>query len=98
MLSLDRRHHLLYTRGSVPYYATYPGLYVPRPLKIQIAQGDESPRRLAEEILALTKLNWNNTQFDGGMPITMRVARDVGKVLKYVGAEGAVQPRYSFYM
>lgn len=98
MLSLDRRHHLLYTRGSVPYYATYPGLYVPRPLKIQIAQGDESPRKLAEEILALTKLNWNNTQFDGGMPITMRVARDVGKVLKYVGAEGVVQPRYSFYM
>lgn len=98
MLSLDRNHHLLYTRGSVPYYATYPGLYVPRPLKIQIAQGHESPRRLAEEILALTKLNWNNTQFDGGMPITMRVARDVGKVLKYVGAEGVVQPRYSFYM
>jgi hypothetical protein len=98
MLSLDDRHHLLYTRGSVPYYATYPGLYVPRPLKFQIAQGDESPRKLAEEILALTKLNWNNTQFDGGMPITMRVARDVGKVLKYVGAAGTVQPKYSFYM
>ncbi len=23
---------LLYTRGSVPYYGTYPGLRVPRPL------------------------------------------------------------------
>lgn len=98
MLSLDSRHHLLYTRGSVSYYATYPGMYVPRPLKFQIAQGDESPRKLAEEILALTKLNWNNTQFDGGMPITMRVARDVGKVLKYVGPDGVVQPKYSFYM
>lgn len=98
MLSLDSRNHLLYTRGSVPYYATYAGLYVPRPLKIQIAQGDESPRKLAEEILALTKLNWNNTQFDGGMPITLRVARDVGKVLKYVRADGIVQPKYSFYM
>lgn len=98
MLSLDSRNHLLYTRGSVPYYATYPGMYVPRPLKVQIAQGDESPRKLAEEILALTKLNWNNTQFDGGLPITMRVARDVGKVLKYVGQDGVVQPKYSFYM
>lgn len=90
--------HLLYTKGSVPYYATYPGLYVPRPLKFQIAQADESPRRLAEEILALTKLNWNNTQFDGGEPITMRVARQVGKVMKYVPDGGIVQPRYSFYM
>jgi hypothetical protein len=48
--------------------------------------------------LALTKLNWNNTQFDGGEPITMRVARQVGKVLKYVAADGLVQPKYSFYM
>lgn len=98
-LSLDQRHHVLYTRGSVPYYATYPGMYVPRPLKFQIARGDTNPRKLAEEILALTKLNWNNTQFDGGEPITMRVARQVGKVLKYVATEGGVvQPRYSFYM
>ena len=69
-----------------------------RSLKFQIAQASESPRRLAEELLALTKLNWNNTQFDGGEPITMRVAHQVGKVLKYVGASGVVQPRYSFYM
>ena len=98
MLSLDDKRHLLYTRGSVPYYSTYPGLYVPKPLKFEIAQGNSSPRRLAEEILALTKLNWNNTQFDGGEPITMRVAHDVGKVLKYVGVEGTVQPGYGFYM
>ncbi|WP_037057030.1 argonaute/piwi family protein [Ralstonia pickettii] len=98
MLSLDPANHLLYTRGSVPYYATYPGMYVPRPLKFQIAQADTSPRKLAEEILALTKLNWNNTQFDGAEPITMRVAHQVGKVLKYVREGDAVQPRYSFYM
>ena len=73
-------------------------MYVPRPLKFLIVQGQESPRRLAEEILALTKLNWNNTQFDGSEPVTMRVAHNVGKVLKYVGATAVVQPKYSFYM
>ena len=98
MLTLDDRTHLLYTRGSVPYYATYPGMYVPRPLKFQMAQADGSARQAAEELLALTKLNWNNTQFDGGLPITMRVAHEVGKVLKYVPEGGVVQPRYSFYM
>ena len=98
MLTLDEKTHLLYTRGSVPYYATYPGMYVPRPLKFQLAQADGSPRQAAEDLLALTKLNWNNTQFDGGLPITMRVAREVGKVLKYVPDGGVVQPRYSFYM
>lgn len=98
LLSLDDRNHVLYTKGSVPYYSTFPGMYVPRTLRFKIAQGDESPRNLAEEILALTKLNWNNTQFDGSEPITMRVARQVGKVLKYVAADGVVQPKYSFYM
>ena len=53
---------------------------------------------LAQELMALTKLNWNNTQFDGGAPITIRVARKVGDVLKYVPEGQTVQPRYSFYM
>jgi len=98
MVSLDQDTHLLYTRGSVPYFSTYPGMYVPRPLKFQLVQAEESPKRLAQELLALTKLNWNNTQFDGGEPITMRVADQVGKILKYVPEGALVQPRYSFYM
>ena len=32
LLSLSEEEHILYTHGSVPYYQTYPGLYVPRPL------------------------------------------------------------------
>ena len=28
---------LLYTRGSVPYFRTYPGLYVPQPLLLRPA-------------------------------------------------------------
>jgi hypothetical protein len=96
--SLDDKTHLLYTRGSVDYYSTYPGMYIPRPLKFHCTQTDSTPKKLAEEILALTKLNWNNTQFDGGEPIPMRVAHQVGKVLKYIPDTGIVQPRYSFYM
>src|SRR5690606_36019415 len=33
-LSLDDRSHLLYTRGSVEFYATYPGMYMPRSVLI----------------------------------------------------------------
>lgn len=42
--------------------------------------------------------NWNNTQFDGSWPITLRVAREVGKILKYVPEGNAIQSRYAFYM
>jgi hypothetical protein len=55
-------------------------------------------QHVAEETLALTKMNWNNTQFDNGMPITIAAAKHVGDVLKYVPEGQEIAPRYSFYM
>lgn len=95
-LTLDERNHLLYTKGSVDFFRTYPGMYVPRPLLMRCEEVEQTPTFLAAEALALTKMNWNNTQFDNGDPITLRAARKVGDILKYV--EGSPQPRYNYYM
>ena len=65
-LSLDAKSHVLYTRGSVDFYATYPGMYMPRSLLIGCDRIEQTPNYLAGEALALTKMNWNDTQFDGG--------------------------------
>jgi hypothetical protein len=89
---------LLYTRGSVAFFETYPGLYVPRALEFNICQAEAAPHRLATEMLSLSKLNWNNTQFDGGDPITVRAARRVGDILKCVQEGGKTQPFYRFFM
>lgn len=97
-VALDERNLLLYTRGSVDFYRTYPGPYVPQPLAIRCDQTDLSARELADEALALSKMNWNNTQFDGYWPITVRAAREVGNILKYVGADEPVEARYAYYM
>lgn len=97
-LSLDERSQLLYTKGSVEFFGTYPGQYVPQPLGIRCEETDSTPREVGEEVLALTKMNWNNTQFDGHEPITVRAARQVGKILKYVDENGPVEPRYAHYM
>lgn len=42
-IELDKRTHLLYTRGAVRYYRTYTGLYIPQPLEVRIVDSDESP-------------------------------------------------------
>lgn len=97
-LIIDGRTQLLYTRGSVDFFRTYPGLYVPKTINIECEQIEKTPTFLAQEILALTKMNWNDTQFDGFLPITVRAAREVGKILKYVKSEQPIQHRYSFYM
>jgi hypothetical protein len=90
--------HVLYTRGSVDFYETYPGMYVPRPIGLTFADVASTPRSVAHELLALTKMNWNNTQFDNSEPIIVTAARKVGRILKYVGTSGKPQTRYSFYM
>ena len=99
-IELDSQHHLLYTRGSVEYYQTYPGLYIPQPLEIRIIQSDESPETICKEILELTKMNWNNTQFDGKYPITISCSRNVGQVMKYLDFQKDAPPQinYSYYM
>lgn len=98
LLEVDPKIHVLYTRGSVPFFETYTGKYPPLPLLFRCENTAETPRSLAEEMLALTKMNWNSTQFDGGEPITVRAARQVGSILKYIDEHGFVEPRYSFYM
>ena len=97
-LELDEKSHLLYTHGSVDFYATYPGLYVPQPIVFRCDERQATPRQIAREMLALSKLNWNHTQFDASQPITLVAARKVGAILKYLGPSDHVAPRYSFYM
>ncbi len=80
------------------FFSTYPGMYVPQPLALRHDAGDSGAKDLACEALALTKMNWNNTQFDGHAPITIRAARQLGNILKYVRPDDPVEPRYANYM
>jgi hypothetical protein len=98
LLSLEPRQHVLYTRGHVDFYGTYPGMYVPSPIGIRPVAAQQSPRVIARELLALTKLNWNNTQFDNRQPVTLRTAERVGSILKYVGPDEILATRYAYYM
>jgi hypothetical protein len=98
LLEVDPKVNVLYTRGSIPFFETYTGKYPPLPFLFRCEDTTETPKTLAEEMLALTKMNWNNTQFDGREPITVRAAKQVGSILKYVDKDGFVDPRYSFYM
>ncbi|MDR3474370.1 MAG: hypothetical protein P4M09_22200 [Devosia sp.] len=92
------RNGMLYTRGSVPYYGTYPGARVPRPLHLRPHECETPLPALAAEVLALTKMNWNSTQFDQALPIPIRAARQVGRVLKHVSYGEREQSDYPFYM
>ena len=89
---------LLYTRGSVPYYGTFSGLRVPRPLLLVPHENcDSALVKLAEEVLALTKVNWNTTQFDQKLPAPIKAAREVGRILKHTEFGTAISPDFRKY-
>lgn len=98
LLSLTESRHVLYTRGSVPDYQTYPGMYVPRPLGFRTVDAEIGAMELAGELLALTKMNWNATPLDGQLPITLRTADTVANILRHLGADEKPAGRYAFYM
>lgn len=97
---LEDRRAVLYTKGSVPFYETYPGTYPPKSLYMNCDYAQRSTKELARECLALSKMNWNNTRFDGQLPITLRAARQVGLILKHLEGAAAekISPSYRFYM
>ncbi|WCP14062.1 hypothetical protein sphantq_02504 [Sphingobium sp. AntQ-1] len=93
------KNGVLYTRGSVPYYGTYPGARVPNALQLRPHEDNEtSLDKIAAEVLALTKMNWNSTQFDQALPIPIRAAREVGRVLRHVSYSERDQSDFRYYM
>jgi len=96
-LTFDERGGIIYLKGTVPYFRTYPGMYVPRAMEFTRDDGETAPIELAKELLDLSKLNFNNTQFDSGDPITIRAARRVGDILKHVAPDRPVQSRFRYF-
>jgi hypothetical protein len=98
LASLSDEEHLLYTHGSVPYYRTYPGLYIPRPLGLRPRLIERPVQEVAREILSLTKLNWNRARMGARLPITLLTARSVGEILRHVPNSVPAASQYAKYM
>lgn len=96
--TIAERRHILYTRGSVDLYRVYPGMYIPTPLGIRPAMTEHDIETLAEEILALSKMNWNQSQLDGRLPITLSASKKVARILKNLPDEQPASSRYAMYM
>jgi hypothetical protein len=96
-LLFDDRSGILYLKGTVPFFQVYPGAYIPRALEFSRESGETSAAEIAKELVGLSKLNFNNTQFDTGDPITIRAARRVGDILKHVPPGRRVNSRFRYF-
>jgi hypothetical protein len=97
-LDFGNNESILYSRGSIDFYSTYPGMYVPSPIGLRHVNPTQSPAALGREILALTKMNWNQTRLDGKLPVTLRTAEQVKRVLRFCDPDQQLATRYAHYM
>jgi len=77
----DDKTAYLWSKGFVPRLKTYVGREVPWPLSIEICRGDADINTILNDILALTKLNYNTCIYADGVPVTLRFADAVGEIL-----------------
>jgi hypothetical protein len=89
---------LLYTSGYTPFLRTYPGPRVPRPLEVLEHIGDTPWDSILQEIMALTKMNWNTAAFSMGQPVTIAFSRKVGRILAELPESLPLRPEYRYYM
>ncbi|HEY4305343.1 MAG TPA: hypothetical protein VGM82_12785 [Gemmatimonadaceae bacterium] len=87
----------VYTTGYIPALKAYPHGHVPAPLQIADHNGDSSLEAIVDEILVLTKMNWNSTTFAGALPITIRFSRQVGNIMREIPAGRDPMPQFAFY-
>jgi hypothetical protein len=87
ILTLDTDEALLWTQGNSAAVtggqAWYPvGKSIPRPMLIRRYAGRGEAELLGREILALSKMNWNNDNLNDSLPATLGFARKLAEVVK----------------
>ncbi len=83
-IRLSSRIGLLWTSGYVERLGTYPGRETPNPLRIEIVNETERTTNIdvvMNDIIMLTKMNFNSCVYGDGIPVTMRFADAIGDVL-----------------
>jgi len=71
----------LWTSGFIPELETYPGWEIPNPLRLEICCGGADIETVANDVLQLTKLNFNACIYGDGLPVTLRFADAIGEIL-----------------
>lgn len=92
--------YFLYTTGYTPEMVTYEGSNIPEPIEIRPdKQCPSNSEKICEEILFLTKLDWNTSDFAVKEPVTLKVSRKVSEVLSEEYADPAeASSQYFYYM
>ena len=85
----------LFNTGFIKEIGTYPGPHIPRPIEIRSNENLDI-ERVAEDILALARMNWNTSSLTSGDPVTLFFSRQVGGIMAELNVKGVDKVPTSF--
>jgi len=101
---LSGRDGLLYVNGTAPGLASGSGSFyqgaksIPSPLLITRDAGSGPLERTADDVLALTKMDWNNDALYDPLPVTIKYSQTLARVIGHTsGLPDAAYP-YRLFM
>lgn len=96
--ALNDRTGFLFASGFKARLGTYDGWETPAPLRIDIQHGDADVRQVAQDILGLTKLNYNACTMGDSQPVTVGFSDAVGEILVANPTVLTPKPQFKFYI
>lgn len=94
ILKLSSNQFLLWVHGNIRGLSTSGYSYfqgksrIPTPLRIIRFSGNSSMQQIANEILGLSKMNWNTLDMYGQFPVTLETSAEISRI-------GQLMPRHS---
>lgn len=103
-IQLNDREALLWAHGVVPSvnnpkFNFYPGgRYIPKPLKIIKHHGVGNLKQIANEILGLTKMNWNSLNMYSQLPATISSSNEIARIGKLIENREKIEYDYRYFI
>jgi len=95
----NKQSLFMFTTGYIPALDTYPGSMVPEPIKITLEKTTSDPKRIALDMMHLTKLDWNSAAFSKRIPATISVSEKIKGILAELSCRDIEPPSaYVWYM
>ena len=92
----EMRGSLRFTTGFMSELGTYPGPHVPQPFEVRCIGEDSSDA--AQDVLNLTRMNWNTADIRGKWPVSLSFARGVGGILDEYGDDELVDTSFRYFL
>ena len=95
---IDENEAYLFTRGFIPRLNSSNSLEIPNPLHVKITKGQIDIDTVLQDIMALTKVNYNSCIYGDGKPVTLRFSDSIGSILTATNHWKAEKRQFKFYI